>query len=93
MQTNLTAPFILCRDIARHWISQGQRGKIINVASVASFQGGINVSGYVGSKGGLLQLTRACSNEWAGRGINVNAIAPGYVIKYAFLARISFQQH
>ncbi|GKZ94008.1 putative PKS/NRPS-like protein biosynthetic cluster [Aspergillus niger] len=79
MQTNLTAPFILCRDIARHWISQGQRGKIINVASVASFQGGINVSGYVGSKGGLLQLTRAFSNEWAGRGINVNAIAPGYI--------------
>ncbi|GKZ38568.1 hypothetical protein AbraIFM66950_010851 [Aspergillus brasiliensis] len=79
MQTNLTAPFILCRDIARHWISQGQRGKIINVASVGSFQGGINVSGYAGSKGGLLQLTRAFSNEWAGKGINVNAIAPGYV--------------
>lgn len=91
MQTNLTAPFILCRDIARHWISQGQRGKIINVASVASFQGGINVSGYVGSKGGLLQLTRAFSNEWAGRGIHVNAIAPGYVIKYAFLTRSPFR--
>ncbi|GFN13729.1 NAD(P)-binding protein [Aspergillus tubingensis] len=79
MQTNLTTPFVLCRDIARHWISQGKRGKIINVASVGSFQGGINVSGYAGSKGGLLQLTRAFSNEWAGKGINVNAIAPGYI--------------
>ncbi|GAT24847.1 2-deoxy-D-gluconate 3-dehydrogenase [Aspergillus luchuensis] len=93
MQTNLTTPFILCRDIARHWISQGKRGKIINVASVGSFQGGINVSGYAGSKGGLLQLTRAFSNEWAGKGINVNAIAPGYIETDMTADTLAEQQH
>ncbi|PWY83630.1 NAD(P)-binding protein [Aspergillus heteromorphus CBS 117.55] len=79
MQTNLTAPFILCRDIGRHWLSIGQPGRIINLASLASFQGGVNMAGYAGSKGGVLQLTKAFSNEWAGKGINVNAIAPGYI--------------
>ncbi|PYH92573.1 NAD(P)-binding protein [Aspergillus ellipticus CBS 707.79] len=79
IQTNLTAPFILCRDLARHWLSIGQKGKIINVASLASFQGGFNMAGYAGSKGGVLQMTKAFSNEWVGKGINVNAIAPGYI--------------
>lgn len=57
----------------------GYRGSIINVASLLSFQGGITVPAYAASKGGIAQLTKALSNEWAGKGINVNAIAPGYI--------------
>jgi len=57
----------------------GQRGSIINIASLLSFQGGITVPAYAASKGGIAQLTKALSNEWAGKGINVNAIAPGYI--------------
>ena len=56
-----------------------RRGTIINIASLLSFQGGLTVPAYAASKGGLLQLTKALSNEWAGRGVTVNAIAPGYV--------------
>ena len=59
--------------------ASGRRGSIINVASLLSFQGGINVPAYAASKGGVAQLTRASSNEWAGKGVAVNAIAPGYV--------------
>jgi 2-deoxy-D-gluconate 3-dehydrogenase len=59
-------------------IAQG-RGKIINVASLLSFQGGVNVVAYAASKGGVAQLTKALANEWASRNVNVNAIAPGYV--------------
>ncbi|PYI07557.1 NAD(P)-binding protein [Aspergillus sclerotiicarbonarius CBS 121057] len=79
VQTNLTAPFILARDLARHWLAHGHRGKVINVASISSFQGGVNMAGYSASKGGVLQLTKAFSNEWAAQGVNVNAIAPGYI--------------
>jgi 2-deoxy-D-gluconate 3-dehydrogenase len=57
----------------------GQRGNIINVASLVSFQGGLTVPAYAAAKGGIAQLTKALSNEWAAKGINVNAIAPGYV--------------
>ena len=82
---NLTAPFTLCRDVGKHMLESppfddsGRRGSIINVASLLSFQGGINVPAYAASKGGAAQITKALSNEWAGKGINVNAIAPGYI--------------
>lgn len=59
--------------------SRGQRGAIINVASLVSFQGGLTVPAYAAAKGGIAQLTKALSNEWASKGINCNAIAPGYV--------------
>lgn len=59
--------------------SRGHRGNIINVASLVSFQGGLNVPAYAAAKGGVAQLTKALSNEWSSKGVNVNAIAPGYV--------------
>lgn len=81
---NLTTVFTLCRDVGAHMLSRapdsrGRRGKIINIASLLSFQGGITVPAYAASKGGVAQLTKAFCNEWAKEGINVNAIAPGYI--------------
>lgn len=78
LETNLSAQFVLTRELGRDMVARG-RGKIIFIASLLSFQGGINVPGYAASKGGVAQLTKAFANEWAGRGVNVNAIAPGYV--------------
>jgi len=78
LETNLSAQFILTRELGREMVARG-RGKIIFIASLLSFQGGITVPGYAASKGGVAQLTKAFANEWAGRGVNVNAIAPGYV--------------
>ena len=78
MEVNLNAQFILGREIGRGMLARGE-GKIIFTASLLSFQGGLNVPGYAASKGGIAQLTMALSNEWAGRGVCVNAIAPGYI--------------
>ena len=78
MEVNLNAQFILAREIGKSMIEKG-RGKIIFTASLLTFQGGITVPGYAASKGALGQLTMALANEWANKGINVNAIAPGYI--------------
>ncbi|HXJ22543.1 MAG TPA: 2-dehydro-3-deoxy-D-gluconate 5-dehydrogenase KduD [Polyangia bacterium] len=78
VDVNLTATFRLCRAAGRHMLPRG-RGKIVNVASLLAFQGGITVPAYAASKGGVAQLTKALANEWAARGVNVNAIAPGYI--------------
>jgi len=78
LEVNLDAVWILAQAAGRHMLAQGY-GKIINVASALSFVGGITIPAYAASKGGVAQLTKALSNEWAGRGVNVNAIAPGYM--------------
>ena len=78
IEVNLSAQFILSREIGRDMLGRGA-GKIIFTASLLSYQGGITVPGYAASKGGLQQLIMALSNEWAGRGLNVNGIAPGYI--------------
>jgi 2-deoxy-D-gluconate 3-dehydrogenase len=76
---NLTAVFRLSQLAGRQMLQQGKQGKIVNIASVLSFQGGILVPAYAAAKGGVAQLTRAFANEWAAKRINVNAIAPGYM--------------
>ena len=78
LETNLSAQFILSREIGRDMVAR-QSGKIVFTASLLTFQGGINVPGYSASKGGVGQLVKALANEWAGRGVNVNGIAPGYI--------------
>ena len=77
LEVNLTSVFELCQLAGRHLLAQGH-GKIITVASMLSFSGGFTVPAYAASKGGVAQLTKALANEWAARGVNVNAIAPGY---------------
>ena len=79
IEVNLSNAFRLSRAMGKHLIDTGRPGKIINVASLLSFQGGVTVPGYAAAKGGLVQLTKALANEWAAHGINVNAIAPGYM--------------
>ena len=76
---NLDAPFIIAREIGKKMIERGS-GKIIFTCSLLSFQGGINVPGYAASKGALSSLIKALANEWASKGINVNGIAPGYIV-------------
>ncbi len=76
---NLRSAFLLAQAVARHCLKQGHGGKIINIASLLSFQGGVFVPAYAASKSALMGLTKALANEWAPRGINVNAIAPGYI--------------
>ncbi|SDX54347.1 SDR family NAD(P)-dependent oxidoreductase [Litoreibacter albidus] len=78
IEVNLNAQFVLSREIGRGMVARGS-GKIIFTASLLTFQGGITVPGYAASKGGIGQLTKALANEWAPHGVNVNAIAPGYV--------------
>ena len=79
IEVNLTSVFRLSQLAGKHMIETGRGGKIVNIASLLSFQGGITVPAYAASKGGVAQLTKALANEWARHGINVNAIAPGYM--------------
>jgi 2-dehydro-3-deoxy-D-gluconate 5-dehydrogenase len=86
LQTNLSTPFFLCQAVAKWWITQGRekspqgsRLKIVNIASLLSFQGGILVPAYTASKHGIAGITKALANEWAKERININAIAPGYI--------------
>ncbi len=79
LDTNLKSVFFLCQAFAKSAISAGRGAKIINIASLLSFQGGIRVPSYTAAKSGLAGLTKLLANEWASKGINVNAIAPGYV--------------
>ena len=78
LEVNLSAQFVLSREIGKGMVARGS-GKIIFTASLLTFQGGITVPGYAASKGGIGQLTKALANEWASKGVNVNAIAPGYI--------------
>lgn len=78
LNVNLKTPFFLAQACAQAMLRAGVKGKIINIASMLSFQGGIRTASYTASKSGLAGLTRLLANEWAARGINVNAIAPGY---------------
>jgi 2-deoxy-D-gluconate 3-dehydrogenase len=78
LEVDLSAQFVLTRELGRDMLERGG-GKVVFVASLLSFQGGINVPGYTAAKSGIAGLTRALANEWAARGVNVNAVAPGYV--------------
>ena len=78
IETNLNAQFVLSREIGKEMVARGE-GKIIFTASLLTFQGGITVPGYAASKGAIGSLVKALANEWAGKGVNVNAIAPGYI--------------
>jgi 2-deoxy-D-gluconate 3-dehydrogenase len=78
LEVDLTAQFVLARDLGRGMLARG-RGKVIFTASLLSFQGGVNVAAYAAAKSGVAGITRALANEWAGQGVNVNAIAPGYI--------------
>lgn len=85
IQVNLNSVFTLCRDVGAHMLelpvskTTGRRGSIINFASLLTFQGGMYVPAYAASKGGVAQMTKTFSNEWASKGIAVNSIAPGYI--------------
>ncbi len=78
LEVNLTSVFELCQRAARVMVPQGS-GRIVTVASMLSFSGGLNAAAYAASKGGVSQLTKALANEWASSGVNVNSVAPGYI--------------
>ncbi len=79
MDVNLKSTFFLCQSLARKALAAERSAKIVNIASVLSFQGGVRVAAYTASKSGVLGITRLLANEWAARGVNVNAIVPGYI--------------
>lgn len=79
LQVNLSSVFTLCRALAAEWIANGTHGRIINLASLLSFQGGFTVPAYAAAKHAIVGITKSFANEWAAKGIAVNAIAPGYV--------------
>jgi 2-dehydro-3-deoxy-D-gluconate 5-dehydrogenase len=80
MDVNLKSVFFLSQAVAKRMVAENRRGRIINIASLLSFQGGIRIPSYTASKSGLAGLTKLLACEWAGKGINVNAIAPGYFV-------------
>jgi len=80
MDVNLKSMFFLCQTYARNALAAGRPGRIVNIASLLSFQGGIRVPSYTASKHGVLGITRLLANEWAAKDINVNAVAPGYIV-------------
>jgi 2-deoxy-D-gluconate 3-dehydrogenase len=79
VEVNLTAPFILTQDFGKPMLERGE-GKVIFISSLLSYQGGIRVPAYTASKSGMAGLVKAFANEWAGKGVNVNAVAPGYIV-------------
>jgi 2-deoxy-D-gluconate 3-dehydrogenase len=79
MDINLKTMFFLCQSIGKKAIEAGRQARVVNIASMLSFQGGIRVASYTASKSGVLGITRLLANEWAAKGINVNAVAPGYI--------------
>jgi 2-deoxy-D-gluconate 3-dehydrogenase len=79
IDVNVNAVFRGCRAAGRHMLGSGRGGRIVNIASLLSFQGGLNVPAYAASKSAISGLTKELSNEWASKGVNVNAIAPGYM--------------
>lgn len=79
MDVNLKSMFFLCQAIGKKAIDAGRQARIVNIASMLSFQGGIRVASYTAAKSGVLGITRLLANEWAAKGINVNAVAPGYI--------------
>ncbi len=78
IDVNMNAVFFMCQEVGKLMLAQG-RGKIINIASLLSFQGGLTVPAYAAAKGAVAQFTKSLSNEWASQGININCIAPGYM--------------